>query len=164
MMKWLNGSVKQFFMDNLSRFIILVFLNLFSIQFLTAQIKEYPINYMVEEMPLFENADPAGSFSRYIQEQVDKPSVPIPDSISGRIMIHFWIDTTGNVVDPEIIRGLNESLDSLVCKIVLDSPEWIPGEQAGKKVKVGFTFPVYINMEDPGHSINVNKKRSRRTY
>ena len=112
---------------------------------------------MVEEMPLFENADPAASFSRYIQEQVDKPSLQISDSISGRMIVHFWIDTIGNVVDPEIIRGLNESLDSLVCKIVLDSPEWIPGKQRGKKVKVGFTFPVYINMkEDPKHKVNRN--------
>ena len=112
---------------------------------------------MVEDMPLFEDADPAVSFSRYIQEQVDKPSLQIPDSISGRIVVHFWIDTIGNVVDPEIIRSLNESLDSLACKIVLDSPEWIPGKQRGKKVKVGFTFPVYINMkEDPKHKTNRN--------
>ena len=143
-------------MRNLAKLTILalVFLNLVSIQLLTAQIKEYPINYIVEEMPLFENADPAVSFNRYIQEQVDKQSLRIPDSISGRIMVHFWIDTIGNVVDPEIIRGLNESLDSLACKIVLDSPEWIPGKQRGKKEKVGFTFPVYINMENPKHTVN----------
>ncbi len=149
-------------MENFSKFTILVFLNLVSIQFLTAQIKEYPINYMVEEMPLYENADPAVSFRIYIQEQVDKPSLQIPDSFSGRIIVHFWIDTIGNVVDPEIIRGINESLDSLAYKIILDSPEWIPGKQRGKKVKVGFTFPVYINMEDPRHTVNRNKKRRRR--
>ena len=134
-------------MKYLSNIAVLVVLNLISIQFLTAQVKEYPINYIVEEMPLFENTDPATSFRRYIQKQVDKPSLQIPDSISGSIMVHFWIDITGKVVDPEIIRGLNESLDSLACKIVLDSPEWKPGKQRGKKVKVGFTFPVYINMD-----------------
>jgi hypothetical protein len=107
---------------------------------------------MVEEMPLFENADPATSFRRYIQEQVDNLSLQIPDSISGRIDVHFWIDTIGKVVDPEVIRSLNESSDSLACKIVLDSPDWIPGKQRGKKVKVGFTFPVYINMDDPKHT------------
>jgi len=141
-------------MKYLSNIAALVVLNLVSIQFLTAQVKEFPKNYMVEEMPLFENADPATSFRRYIQEQVDKPSLQIPDSISGRIMIHFWIDTIGKVVDPEIIRGLNESLDSIACKIVLESPEWIPGRQRGKKVKVGFTFPVYINMDKPKHTVH----------
>ena len=148
-------------MKYLSNIVVLVVLNLVSIQFLTAQVKEYPINYMVEEMPLFENSDPAVSFSRYIQEQVDKPSLQIPDSISGRIDVHFWIDTIGNVVDTEVIRGLNGSLDSLACKIVLDSPEWKPGKQRGRTVWVGFTFPVYINMDDPKHTVNRNKKISR---
>ena len=141
-------------MKYLSNIAVLVVLNLVSFKFLSAQVKEYPINYMVEEMPLFEDTDPAVSFSRYIQEQVDKPSLQIPDSISGKIVVHFWIDTLGNVVDPEIIRSLNESLDSLACKIVLDSPEWIPGKQRGKKVKVGFTFPVYINMDDSKHTVH----------
>jgi hypothetical protein len=141
-------------MKYLSNIVVLVVLNLVSIQFLTAQIKEYPIHYIVEEMPLFENSDPEVSFSRYIKEQIEKSSSQIPDSISGRIIIHFLIDTIGNVVDPEIIRGLNESLDSLASKIVLDSPEWIPGKQRGKTVWVGFTFPVYINMDDPRQTVN----------
>jgi protein TonB len=126
---------------------------LFHFSHLLAQVKEYPINYIVEEMPLFENSDPAVSFSRYIQEQVDNLSLQIPDSISERIDVHFWIDTIGNVVDPEVIRSLSESLDSLACKIVLDSPGWIPGRQRGQTVRVGFTFPVYINMDDPKHTV-----------
>ena len=148
-------------MRNLSKFKILVLLNLVSIQLLTAQVKEYPIDYMVEEMPLFENADPAVSFGKYIQEQVDKTSVHIPDSISGRIIVHFWIDTSGSVVDPEIIRSSNESLDSIAYNIILDSPRWTPGKQRGKKVKVGFTFPVYINMEGSRQPVARNKKRSK---
>lgn len=149
-------------MKCLSKFTILVFLNLVSIQFLNAQIKEYEMIYIVEEMPLFEQTDPAVSFSRYIQEQVQNSTLHIPDSISGRITIQFWIDTTGHVVDPEIIRGINKSLDSLAYKIVTDSPGWTPGKQRGKKVKVGFTFPVYINMEDPRRAENSNKKKRRR--
>jgi len=141
-------------MKYLSNIAVLVALNLVSIQLLTAQVKEYPINYIVEEMPLFDNSDPAVSFSRYIQEQVDNLSLQIPDSISGRIDVHFRIDAIGNVVDPEVIRSLNESLDSLSCKIVLDSPEWIPGKQRGKTVWVGFTFPVYIKMDDPKHTVH----------
>ncbi len=133
------------------KFTILLFLNLVSMQFMSAQIREYPTNYMVEEMPVFENADPEISFSRYIQEQVELPSLAVPDSISGKIVVHFWIDTMGKVVDPEVIRGLNPSLDSLACELVSGSPEWKPGKQRGQKVKVGFTFPVYINMEDPKH-------------
>jgi hypothetical protein len=148
-------------MKNTSTFTMLVILNLVSMQFLSAQVKEYPANYMVEEMPLFENADPAVSFGRYIQEQVEQLSSHRSDSVSGRIMVHFWIDTTGRVTDPEIIRGLNESLDSLVCRIVTGSPCWTPGKQRGQKVRVGFTFPVYIHMEAPGPTVRRDKKRSK---
>jgi protein TonB len=138
------------YLSNITGWVALI---LVPLQSLTAQVKEYPINYIVEEMPLFENSDPAVSFSRYIQEQVDNLSLQIPDSISERIDVHFWIDTIGNVVDPAVIRSLSESLDSLACKIVLDSPGWIPGRQRGQTVRVGFTFPVYINMDDPKHTV-----------
>ena len=127
-----------------------------------AQVNDYPINYIVEEMPLFDNSDPAVSFSKYIQDKLDNSS-SIPDSVSGKILIHFWVDSSGNVVDPNIIRSINEILDSIAYKIVQDSPQWTPGKQLGKKVKVGFTFPVYINLDDQNDiENNANKKRKRK--
>ena len=137
-------------------------LNLISIHILNAQVESYPVNYIVEEMPLFENSNPAVSFSRYIQKQADNSSI-IPDSISGKILVHFWIDTTGNIVDPKILRTINESIDSIACQLVLASPKWTPGKQRGKVVKVGFTFPIYINTVDSDNSIN-SKKKKRKKY
>ena len=143
------------------RYVILIFLiNSASVQ-LIAQVNDHEINYIVEEMPLFDNSDPAVSFSKYIQQQIENSSV-IPDSVSGKILIHFWIDSAGNVVDPNIIRSINGTLDSIAYKIVLDSPQWTPGKQLGKKVKVGFTFPVYINFDDRNNiENNANKKRKK---
>jgi hypothetical protein len=136
----------------------ILLLNVFSLQILNAQVESYPVNYIVEEMPLFENSDPAVSFSRYIQKQADNSSI-IPDSISGKIVVHFWIDTTGNVVDPKILRTINESIDSIACQLVLASPKWTPGKQRGKVVWVGFTFPIFINTVDSDYSINSKKKK-----
>jgi hypothetical protein len=137
----------------------MLLLNLISIQILKSQVENYPINYIVEEMPLFENSDPAVSFSRYIQKQADNSSI-IPDSISGKIVVHFWIDTTGNVVDPKILRTINESIDSIACQLVLASPKWTPGKQRGKVVKVGFTFPIYINTTDSNHNLNSKERKT----
>jgi len=144
-------------MKNQLQIATMLILNLFPIQFLNAQVESYPINYMVEEMPLFENYDPAVSFSRYIQKQVDNSST-IPESISGKIVVHFWVDTTGNVVDPKILRTINESIDSMACQLVLASPKWTPGKQRGKVVKVGFTFPIYINTADSNYKINSKER------
>ena len=137
----------------------ILMLNLISIQNLNAQVESYPVNYMVEEMPLFENSDPAVSFSRYIQKQADNSSI-IPDSISGKIMVHFWIDTIGNVVDPTILRTINETIDSIACQLVLASPKWTPGKQRGKVVKVGFTFPLYINTTDSNNNVNSKENKT----
>jgi protein TonB len=150
-------------MKYLSKITVLVFLNLVSIHILRAQVNSSETNYIVEDMPLFENADPTFSFSRYIQEQVDNSSSQLHDSISGRILLQFWIDTTGTVVDPKIIRSINESADSLACQIVLNSPKWTPGKQRGKIVRVGFTFPMYINMEDPVY-IGSKRKKNRKKH
>jgi hypothetical protein len=148
-------------MKNQAYIATMLILNLISIQILNAQVESYPVNYIVEEMPLFENSDPAVSFSRYIQKQADNSSI-IPDSISGKIVVHFWIDTTGNVVDPKILRTINESIDSIACQLVLASPKWTPGKQRGKVVKVGFTFPIYINTTDSNHNLNSKEKKTKK--
>jgi len=139
----------------------MLILNLISIHILNAQVESYPVNYIVEEMPLFENSNPAVSFSRYIQKQADNSSI-IPDSISGKILVHFWIDTTGNVVDPKILRTINESIDSIACQLVLASPKWTPGKQRGKVVKVSFTFPIYINTTDSNYNLNSKEKKTKK--
>jgi protein TonB len=148
-------------MKNQAYIATMLILNLISIQILNAQVESYPVNYIVEEMPLFENSDPAVSFSRYIQKQADNSSI-IPDSISGKILVHFWIDTTGNVVDPKILRTINESIDSIACQLVLASPKWTPGKQRGKVVKVSFTFPIYINTTDSNHNLNSKEKKTKK--
>ena len=145
-------------MKNIRYIILLAIINSASVQVI-AQVNGHEINYIVEEMPLFENSDPAVSFGKYIQDQIENSST-IPDSVSGKILIHFWVDSSGKVVEPNIIRSINRSLDSIVYKIVLDSPQWTPGKQLGKKVKVGFTFPVYINLETRNNiENNAIKKR-----
>jgi hypothetical protein len=79
-------------------------------------------------MPLFEAANPDISFSRYLQEQLANSSIEIADDLSGKVIIHFWIDTAGNVVDYKIYRSINKSINSLACQIVFNSSKWTPGK------------------------------------
>lgn len=117
--------------------------------------------FYIENMPLFEDKDPSKSFTEYIKEQIDISEIERYDSISGRIIIQFTIDSNGYVVEPLILRGLNETVDSVALAIVVNSPKWTPGTQRGKNISVPFTFPIYINMDDPSETTNRKRKKDK---
>lgn len=60
----------------------------------------------------------------------------------GKIYVQFVIDCQGKVINPIILRGITPLADKVAIDLVKDMPEWIPGEQRGKKVNVQKTYAV----------------------
>ena len=56
--------------------------------------------------------------------------------------MQFDIDQNGSLVDPVIYRGVDPALDAEALRVVSMSPQWIPGKQRGKAVKVRYVFPI----------------------
>ena len=51
------------------------------------------------------------------------------------------------MTDPVIMRSRYPALDEEALRIVELMPQWKPGMQQGKAVKVEFTFPVTFKLE-----------------
>ncbi len=101
------------------------------------------VYYIVEEMPIFNGGgDPAVEFRKYIAKELEYPTVASDNGISGRVVVQFAVDKHGNVVDANVVRGVDPALDAEAVRVVLSSPKWKPGKQSGKKVKVLYTFPI----------------------
>lgn len=98
--------------------------------------------YIVEEMPLFNGANPNIEFARFIARNVNYPELPAENGVSGKVIVQFDINQQGKLVNPVILRGVDPALDAEAIRVVSMSPQWTPGKQRGKAVKVRFVFPI----------------------
>ena len=98
--------------------------------------------YIVEEMPAFNEGEAAIEFRKYLAQNLRYPEIAIQDSISGRVIVQFAVNSEGKVVDAVVVRSVSPALDKEAIRVVMSSPEWIPGKQRGKTVKVLYTFPI----------------------
>ncbi|MEN8156938.1 MAG: M56 family metallopeptidase [Bacteroidota bacterium] len=139
-------------------------------------VAETEIFFIVEEMPTFNDGDPAIEFRKYIAQNLRYPKEAAENGVTGKIFIKFIVDHEGKVVIPdqetlakaegnpldEVVvatyRSLTEGderpeenyiqlLKDEVTRVVSDSPDWKPGTQRGKNVNVLFTFPVNFALQ-----------------
>jgi TonB family protein len=99
-----------------------------------------------EAMPSFQGGD-INNFRFFVQTNIFYPPHCVENGISGRIFVKFCVDKYGNVVDVELDRGVDKTLDKEALRVISSSPKWTPGYQEGKPVKVQFTFPVVFVLQ-----------------
>ena len=110
-------------------------------QLITEEPMEEPVYKVVEVMPEF----PGGmkALMDFIQKNVRYPEEARKNGIQGRVIVSVVIDGNGRVVDPVIMRSRYPALDEEALRIVGLMPQWKPGMQQGKAVKVEFTFSYF---------------------
>ena len=101
---------------------------------------------IVEDMPVFPGGDLG--LMKYLH------SVPIPielkdEEIFEVVKIRFIIDKMGQVQNAEIIQGANEVLNITALEHINRMPNWQPGKQNGKPVRVQFIVPVRFEIDEP---------------
>lgn len=70
------------------------------------------------------------------------------NGVQGRTIIQFIVDKEGNIVKPEVLRGVDPYLDKEALRVINQMPKWKPGElEDGTKVAVYFTVPVMFRLQ-----------------
>ena len=108
---------------------------------------ESDLFYIVEEMPKFQDEDPVQSFRQYLAQNLKYPEIAAENGISGRVIVQFTVNKTGQVVDAVAVRSVDPALDKEAIRVVMSSPKWTPGKQHGKTVNVLYTFPVNFALQ-----------------
>ncbi len=86
---------------------------------------------------------------RSIQEQIRYPEEARAAGVEGRVFVSFNVDEQGNVVDPEVTRGVGSGLDAEALRVVRNA-RFIPGEQAGQPVRVRMAIPITFSLGSQG--------------
>lgn len=62
--------------------------------------------------------------------------------VNGNVYVSFVIDCCGRVSEPQVVRGLEEKADQKALELVQNMPNWNPGVNGHKKVKVRCVYPI----------------------
>jgi len=87
---------------------------------------------------------PGGEQARviFIQKNVVYPVMAFDMGADGTAYVEFVVNTDGSICDVVVKSDIHKDLKSEAIRVVKLMPNWIPGEQAGKKVRVRFTMPI----------------------
>ncbi|MEQ8472784.1 MAG: TonB family protein [Marinoscillum sp.] len=107
-----------------------------------------PVEYfeIVETMPEFPGGN--AGFLSHISKNIDYPSRARNLGITGKVFVQFVIDTDGKITEVEVVRGIGGGCDEEAVKAIENAPNWSPGKQRGRPVKVRMVVPINFSLSD----------------
>lgn len=78
----------------------------------------------------------------YLKKNIKYPAFCRENNIKGRVIVSFVINNDGKIVNPEVINSVHPSLDKEALRVVSSMPNWKPGRQKGKIVRVKYNLPI----------------------
>jgi periplasmic protein TonB len=106
--------------------------------------EENRIHVVVERMPEFPGGEAA--MNQFIARNIRYPVIAQENGIQGRVVCQFVVNTDGKIVDVEVVRPIEESLDKEAIRVIKSMPPWTPGRQGGKNVRVKYTLPIRFRL------------------
>ncbi|GAB3258746.1 energy transducer TonB [Larkinella harenae] len=99
----------------------------------------------VEQDPQFPGG--ARQMADFLQKNLRYPPQAARASISGKVYLQFVVNTDGSIVDVTVVKGIGFGCDEEAMRVVKKMPNWQPGKQSGRPVRVRFTLPVVFALE-----------------
>lgn len=104
-----------------------------------------PIYNVIDQMPEF----PGGmdKLLQFINDNMQYPAKAQTEGIQGRVAVQFIVNEDGYIIEPNIVRSVEPSLDNEALRLIKMLPQWKPGTLKGKAVKVKYTVPVTFRLD-----------------
>ncbi len=106
-------------------------------------IKEPPF-VVVEEMPMYPGGEAA--LLNFLAENTKYPEAAKADTIQGKVIVRFIVNTEGNTEGISILKGVHPLLDAEAVRLVKLLSGFKPGMQEGKAVNVWYMVPVNFSL------------------
>lgn len=105
------------------------------------EVEEEPeIFVIVEQMP-----ELIGGLAA-IQKKIKYPEIAKKAGVEGRVIVQFIVDENGDVLDPQVVRGIGAGCDEEAVRAVQQA-KFEPGKQRGKAVKVKMSLPITFKLK-----------------
>lgn len=97
----------------------------------------------LNENPVF-----PGNLSKYISLKIKYPQSSIDNEEEGRTIVSFVVEKDGSVSNVEVSKSSGyTALDKEAVRVVSNMPNWTPGTNGNKPVRVQFRLPVNFKLK-----------------
>ena len=107
---------------------------------------------VVEEMPQYPGGPQA--LFKFLSENVRYPAEAEKAGIQGRVIATFVVEKDGSISQPTVVKSVDPQLDAEAIRVISAMPNWIPGKQNGKVVRVKYTVPLSFHLDGGGEEID----------
>lgn len=98
----------------------------------------------VEQMPEFGGGEQA--LLEYMAKHINYPALARETGVKGTVVIRALVDNQGKLRDFKIIRDPGGGCGAETIRVLKAMPNWSPGIQNGRNVKVWVTIPVRFEL------------------
>ena len=108
---------------------------------------------VVEKMPEFSGGSKA--YSRYMGENLKYPKEARSKGIQGKVLVTFIVNKDGSVSDHQLLRGIGAGCDEEALRVLMEMPNWKPGEQRGRQVRTMMKAAVTFKLPEGADGLAV---------
>jgi TonB family protein len=104
-------------------------------------VDDYDAYINPEKMPAFQ-----GDLNAWLMKNILYPQIARNMNVQENIVVSFIIETDGSITGVNIEKGNDASLRREAIRLVKSMPNWIPGEQDGRKVRTKYMLPINFKL------------------
>lgn len=99
----------------------------------------------VEQQPEY----PGGmdALRSFLGKNLNYPRSAASAGVSGRVYVSFVVNTDGSLTDLHVLKGIGFGCDEEALRVMRKMPNWRPGKQAGRAVRVKYNLPISFTLE-----------------
>lgn len=98
----------------------------------------------VEQAPEYEGG--LKEMYKFIQKNLRYPAKARRMNIEGSVFVSFVVERDGSIADVQIIKGIDPDCDTEAVRVIGMMPNWNPGKQGGRPVRVRFVLPIKFKL------------------
>lgn len=100
---------------------------------------------VVEQMAEYPEGNAA--MMKFIFSNLKIPVISVEEGIQGKIIIRFIVEKDGSLSNIEVIQPDIPEWKTELVEVMKSMPEWIPGKQNGRPVRVEYTLPMNVHWQ-----------------
>lgn len=108
----------------------------------------YPDELTTRKNRVTKSAQPPGGVAglqKYFTDSLFYPEEALERNIEGTVYVTFIVDASGDIIQPEVSRGVHYLLDDEALRFISNMPAWTPATRNGTSVDSSFILPIVFN-------------------